>query len=81
MSPHPTSPHDRFELAFEEPVRRGTACVNIRHEDKAVFDAIQLWMSHRKGRSLSQWEAFSMVLAAALENKDAEVASAAVRVP
>lgn len=76
MSSPALSGHDRFELAFEEPVRRGTACVNIRHEDKAVFDAIQLWASHRRARSLSQWEVFSLVLAAALGNKEEDLAGA-----
>lgn len=76
MSSSAPSGHDRYELAFEEPVRRGTASLNIRHEDKAVFDAIQLWASHRRGRALTQWEAFSLILAAALGNKEAEVANA-----
>lgn len=67
---------DRYELALEEPVRRGTASVNVRWEDKVVFDAIQAWASHRKGRYVSQWDAFSLILAAALGNQDAEVGRA-----
>jgi len=73
MSTAMRSGPDHFELAFEAPVRRGTACVNVRWEDKRIFDAIQLWASHRKGSPISQWDAFSMILAAALSNDDAEI--------
>lgn len=70
---------DHFELAVEAPVRRGTATINVRWEDKEVFDAIQRWASHRRGRSLSQWDAFSLVLAAALGNREADLGRARLR--
>jgi hypothetical protein len=70
------SSNDRYELALEAPVRRGTASINVRWEDKVVFDAIQAWASHRKGRYVSQWDAFSLLLGAALENEASELGRA-----
>lgn len=55
-------------LALEEPPGRGTSSLNVRHEDKVVFDALQAWWSVEQGRALSQWDAFSVLLALALEN-------------
>lgn len=66
----PTSAASSVALAFEQPVGRGTASLNVRHEDKVVFDALQAWWSVERGRALPQWDAFSFLLAAALENPD-----------
>lgn len=58
----------RFELAFEEPPRRAPACVNVRRDDKEVFDRLAAYAAAFRGRRLFQWEVFTLVLAAALEN-------------
>lgn len=71
-----TSGQERFELVAEAPVRRATACVNVRWEDKEVFDAVRAWLSYRRGRVVSQWDVFSFVLATALENDSSELARA-----
>lgn len=68
IAPLKTGP-DHVELAFEAPVRRGTACVNVRWEDKAVFDAVRAWLSWRRGEVVTQWEVFTYLLAVALQNE------------
>lgn len=60
---------ERFELAFEAPVRRGTSCVNVRWEDKAVFDAVRAWLSWRRGEVVPQWDVFTYLLSVALQNE------------
>lgn len=59
----------RFELVPEPPVRRGTATINVSWPDKEVFDAIQWWLSYQEGRLVTQWEVFSFILSAALQNE------------
>ena len=66
----------RFELVPEDRVRRGTASINVSWADKEVFDAIQWWLTYRMGRPASQWDVFSFLLAAALQNKDSPLANA-----
>lgn len=63
-----SKPDVPVRLEVESPPRRAVAGLNVRHEDKAVFDALQAWWSLERGRPLSQWDAFSILLAAALEN-------------
>jgi hypothetical protein len=60
---------DVFELVPEERPRRGVATINVSYADKEVFDAIQLWLQHRRGVEQSQWDVFSFVLGAALESE------------
>lgn len=48
--------------------RRAVTSVNLRHDDKALFDHLHTWWSLQEGRSLRQWDAFSILLAAALDN-------------
>lgn len=67
---------ERYELVPEARVRRGTASINVSWPDKEVFDAIQWWLTYRMGRPASQWDVFSFLLAAALENKESPLASA-----
>lgn len=61
---------DAFELVPHQRARRGLATVNVAYEDKEVFDAIHMWLSHLRGRTLAQWDVFSYLLAEALANKD-----------
>lgn len=84
-TPHdPRSPRgplpSRYELAIETPLRRALTSVNLRPEDKAVFDALQAFYSLRQGRALRQWEVFSLVLAEALASQEAELRAAGFRV-
>lgn len=53
--------------------RRAVASVNVRRDDKAVFDALHAWWSVERRRPLTQWEAFSVLLAVALENPEFRV--------
>lgn len=48
--------------------RRALACMNVRHEEKRVVDLLQSWWALRSGRSLSQCDVFSVLLAAALRS-------------
>lgn len=61
--------HDRYELVPDLPVRRATATVNIRWDDKTVFDGIKTWLQYERGRPITQWDVFTFILAAALENE------------
>ena len=70
---------DRYELVIEGPVKRSTATINIRWEDKAVFDSVQTWLAYQKGRPVHQWDVFTFLLAAALETD--ELAAAEIFVP
>lgn len=65
-----------MELALEESPRRAVSSVNLRREDKFVFDALQAWLSMREARPVPQWDVFTLVLAAALENPSFEAAEA-----
>lgn len=72
----PSAPPRDVELAVETPVVRKTATVQVRPEDKAVFDALQAWWHFRHGSRLTQWELFSLVLAAAVSNREGALAPA-----
>jgi hypothetical protein len=48
--------------------QRAVTCVNVRREEKAVFDHLVSWWRLECGEELTQWDAFSVLLAAALEN-------------
>lgn len=52
---------------------RAVTSVNVRHEDKAVFDHLHSFLVIRERRPLSQWDAFSIVLRAALGNPKLDV--------
>lgn len=60
---------DRFELVPDVRASRGTATINVSHADKEVFDAVKLWLQHREGRALAQWDVFSFLLGAALADE------------
>ena len=47
-------PFEPRELALEGAPARRLASVNVRMEDKAVFDAMQGLLSFHRGRSLTQ---------------------------
>lgn len=48
--------------------RRALACMNLRREEKRVFDHLQSWWSLQMGQDLSQPDVVSIVLAAALRS-------------
>jgi len=64
------SPLPPVELAFETPVVQKTSTVQVRPEDKLVFDALQAWWHFRHGKRMTQWELFSVVLACAVANRE-----------
>lgn len=66
----PSSPPPPVELAFETPVLQKTSAVQVRPEDKQVFDALQAWWHFRHGKKLTQWEMFTIVLTTAVANRD-----------
>lgn len=48
--------------------RRALTSVNVRHDEKLVFDHLHSWWRLQGGRAMSQCDAFSRVLALALEH-------------
>lgn len=73
----PAAPQLPVELALETPVVQKTATLQVRPEDKAVFDALQAWWHFRMGKRLTQWELFTIVIAAAVSNEKGALAPAA----
>ena len=65
-----------MELAVGTPPVRKVATLAVRYEDKEVSDALQAWYHVRFGRPVTQWELFSLVLAAALANEGGVFAGA-----
>lgn len=47
--------------------------MNLRYEEKADVDLLQAYWSRRRGRSLKQWDTFSVILSAALANPELDV--------
>jgi hypothetical protein len=47
--------------------------LNLRFEEKELFDVLHSWWALRSGRSLKQWDAFSILLAYALANPVADL--------
>jgi hypothetical protein len=68
---HPV-PRD-VELVPDGPVVHFLASLQVRRDDKEVFDQLKAWWSLKRGREVTQWEAFTLVLAAALEHEEARV--------
>lgn len=52
---------------------RAVTSVNLRHEEKAMFDHLHSWWSLRHGRALRQWDAMSILLNLALSNPHADL--------
>jgi hypothetical protein len=50
--------------------RRSVAGVNIRRDEKPIYDALLAWWSVERGRTLTQWEAFSILLSFALTHPE-----------
>ena len=48
---------------------RRTSSVEVRREDKELFDALQAWWLLRHGERLTQWELFTVLLVEALEGE------------
>jgi hypothetical protein len=67
-------PFDPYELLFEAPPPPRLATINVRLEDKAVFDAMQGLINFHKGRRVSQWELFTIVLADAIASPEGAAA-------
>ena len=65
-----------YELALDAPAEPRLATVQVSREDKAVFDALQAWWLFRRGRRLTQWELFSLLLGDALGNDAGELSGA-----
>lgn len=63
----PSAPSNPFPPFAPVPPVRVLTSVNVRRDEKAVFDALQSWWSYREGRSLQQWEVFGRILQAAVE--------------
>lgn len=53
--------------------RRALACVNLRHEEKALWDILAAWWSARSSRRLAQPDVMSLLLELALENPRADL--------
>lgn len=62
-----------YELVPDGPVLPNVSSVKIRRDDKEVFDQLQAWWSVTEGRALTQWEAFTILLACACESRRARV--------
>lgn len=52
---------------------RNVSCINVRRDEKAAFDVLHAWLQLREGRSLAQWDVFSLVFAAAVRSGEFEV--------
>lgn len=48
--------------------RRALTSVNVRHEEKLVFDHLHSWWRLQAGAPMSQCDAFSRMLSLALEH-------------
>lgn len=53
--------------------RRALTSLNLRREEKVEFDHLHSWWALRRGRPISQPDAFSILLALALENREADL--------
>jgi hypothetical protein len=53
--------------------RRSVTSVNVRFEDKAVFDVLHKWSCLKDGQEISQVDAFNRLLVLAWEHPRAEV--------
>lgn len=53
--------------------RRALTSLNLRRHEKGVFDLMHAWWALRAGSALSQQDAFSILLALALRNPDADL--------
>lgn len=47
--------------------------INVRYEEKLLFDHVHTWWRMRKGQDLRQPDAFSLLLELALENPRADL--------
>lgn len=63
-----------YELAVETPPPLRTMNVALLVDDKALFDVAQSHLSSKLGRRLTQWEAATLILAAAVTNREGPLA-------
>lgn len=61
---------------MDGPVVQKVSGYALRPDDKDVMDALKAWFRVRYGRSVTQWELFSIVLACALSNEESLLAGA-----
>lgn len=61
------------ELVPDGPVLPNLSSLKIRRDDKAVFDQLKAWWSLRRAEEITQWEAFTLLLAAALKAEEARL--------
>ena len=66
-------PRAGVELAPDVKPPSPVVTIAMLREDKAVFDAAQAWLSARAGRRVTQWEAFTVILAEALGHPDSSL--------
>lgn len=66
-------------LRLDGEPRRPVSSVNLRFEDKRVFDLLHSWWVMRGGSGLSQPEAFAILLRLALANPEADLPEELVR--
>ena len=64
---------EQFELVPEARATRGTFTINVSPADKEVFDAVKWWLSHKRGRPVTQWDVFSYLLGEALGNERSDL--------
>lgn len=68
------APHaPAFELTLDGPVLPNLGSLKVRRDDKEAFDRLKAWWSCRAGRELTQWEAFTLLLAAAFESESTRI--------
>lgn len=60
-------------LRLDGQPRRAVTSLNLRFEDKRIFDHLHSWWSMREGSTLTQPEAFAILLRLALGNPAAEL--------
>ena len=53
--------------------RRAVSSWNVRHDTRAVVDALHAWWCVERRRTLTQWEAFDILLGYALSNPALEL--------
>jgi hypothetical protein len=53
--------------------RRAVTCLNVRRDDKALFDHIQSYWALRSGRPMRQWDAFRRLLELAAAHPESEI--------
>lgn len=75
----PIHPHPLVELAVDSSPSRALTSVNVRRDDKVVFELLVAFYSLQLGRPVRHWEAFTMLVADVVEARDEELRRAGLR--